>query len=33
MTLDLSGFAVFVQRWFPFPMRKLKIDVGIMQGG
>lgn len=30
MTLDLSGFTVFVQRWFPFPLRglKIKIDLG-----
>lgn len=28
MTLDLSGFTVFVQRWFPFPLRGLKIDLG-----
>jgi len=33
MTLDLSGFTVFVQRWFPFPLRELKIDVGPMHGG
>jgi Predicted membrane protein (DUF2207) len=28
MTLDLSGFTVFVQRWYPFPLRTLKIDLG-----
>jgi hypothetical protein len=33
MTLDLSGFTVFVQRWFPFPLRGIKIDVGAMHGG
>jgi predicted membrane protein DUF2207 len=30
MTLDLSGFTVFVQRWFPFTLRELKIDLGSM---
>jgi hypothetical protein len=29
-TLDLSGFMVFVQRWYPFPLRELKIDLGTM---
>jgi hypothetical protein len=28
LTLDLSGFTVFVQRWFPFPLRDLRIDIG-----
>lgn len=28
MTLDLSGFTVFAQRWYPFPLRTLKIDLG-----
>jgi hypothetical protein len=33
MTLDLSGFTVFVQRWFPFPLRTLKIDLGTTRSG
>jgi Predicted membrane protein (DUF2207) C-terminal domain len=33
MTLDLSGFTVFVQRWFPFPLRELKISVGPLHRG
>lgn len=32
MTLDLSGFTVFVQRWFPFPLRGVRIDLGPTHG-
>jgi len=30
LCLDLSGFAVFVQRWYPFELKGVKFTIGSL---